>query len=259
MHSDTKFVRRRLLVTGAAALAATAGVRAQAPELRRYAVISLIGDQLVLVYANRVTGSSLDRNLRRPPPDANGSFDKFALTAVGQAIERADPKAKVSLLGVGPSPLHETPEKLLDGKTMSLPGSLVTALDQMQATHVVLLTKYRGETNIPLRRERIGIGSLRGLGYYIDGSPSLRMADTGKSGEGLLAPYVYVQLTLADARTGAVLRQQTVAAAQAYAVAEHDTAVDPWDVLTSEEKISRLRRLLETQLADETAKLLAHG
>ena len=259
MLHHTKLIGRRSLVVGAAAFATAGSVRAQAPEPRRYAVISLIGDQLVLVYAVASTGSSLDRNYRRPLPDANGTFDKFALAAVGKAIERADATAKVSMLGVGPSPLHETPEKLLDGKTVALPGSLVTALEQMKATHLVLLTKLRAEASLPLLESHIGIGMLRGLGYYADSKPRIYMTDTGKTGQGVLAPYVYVQLTLADARSGAVLRQQAVTAAKAYPVAAHDTAVDPWDVLTAEEKVSRLRGLLEAQLTTAVAALVAPG
>jgi hypothetical protein len=227
-----------------------------APE-RRYAVISLVGDEIVLVYATAVTGSHLDRNRHRVLPDAAGSFDKFALAATGKAIEGRDPQAKVSLLSVGPSPLHGNPEPLFDGQNIALPDALVAALEQAQATHVVLLTKFRNPASIALAHTHIGVGALRGLGYYVDRTTHLRMVESGATGQGLLAAYAYLRLSLADARTGAVLRQRLLSATRVYPVAAQESAIDPWELLTAQQKVERLRGLLERQLALEIPALIA--
>ena len=230
---------------------------ARAAEPRRCAVVSLLGDEMVLVYAAPVTGTSLDRNGRRTLADTTGSLDKIALAATGKAIETYEAGARAVLLTVPPSPLHQTPETLFDGSSITLPGSLVNALDQAQATHVVLLTKHRGPASIALADSKIGVGALRGLGYYIDRVTGIRMVESGHTGTGLLAAYVYMRLTLADARTGAVLRQRLVAATRAYPVASSERAVDPWEVLTAQQKVAGLRGLLESRLAEEIPALMA--
>jgi hypothetical protein len=243
--------------TGAAAFATAFGaVPARAQGARRHAVVSLVGDRLVLVYAGPVTGTSLDSNRQRVVLDPMGAMDHFALAAVGKALETAG-SANAALLGVAPSPLHEQPDRLVDGKNVTLPGSVVDALEQSRATHLVMVTKQRADASIPLLDTRLGVGKLRGLGYYIDMNAELRVVETGDTGRGMLAPYAYLKLTLADARTGAVLNQRSCTAARAYAVAGSKTAFDPWDVLSAADKIARLRSLLESELAREVPLLLA--
>ncbi len=257
--SDTGRSARRRLIQAAAAAAVTSGfspLPARAQVARRYAVLSLVGDRLTVVYAGPVTGTLLDANRQRVVLDAKGAMDQFALAAVGKALENTG-STPAALLGVAPSPLHEQADRLIDGKSVALPGSLVDALEQNRTTHLVMVTKQRADASIPLVDTRLGVGKLRGLGYYIDMHADIRMVESGATGRGLLAPYVYLKLTLADARTGAVLSQRTCAAARAYAVAQSKTALDPWDVLTSEEKIARLRGLLERELAREMPLLVA--
>ncbi len=261
MHKDASNRARRRLVqaVGAAAVATGFGggaAQAQAQAARRYGVVSLVGDRLTIVYAGLVTGTQLDPNRQRVLADAKGSMDQIALSAVGRALE-AGGRASAALLGVPPSPLHEQAERVIDGNSVSLPGSLVDALEQSRATHLVLLTKHRAEASIPLLDSHVGQGKLRGLGYYIDTRTNIRMVESGATGTGLLAPYVYLKLTLADARTGALLNQRLCAAARAYAVAASATAVDPWDVLSNADKIDRLSRLLESELAREIPLLIA--
>lgn len=231
--------------------------RTRAAEPRQLAVISLVGDELVLVYATVQTGSNTHSNRQRSLPDATGSFDKIVLAAVGKAIERAEPGARPALLGVGPSALHQQPERLFDGGAIALPDGLVDAIDKARATHVLLVTKHRAPTRIALEDTQVGVGSLRGLGYYIDRTTHLRMVESGQTGTGMLVPYAYLQLTLADARSGAVLRQRKLTATRPYAVAADTQATDPWSLLTATEKVERLRRLLDQQLATEIPAFIA--
>jgi hypothetical protein len=249
---------RRGFLAGCAALAAASLPHAaRAAEERRYGVVSLIGDQITVVYKAMTTGSAMDRNVRHSVADPAGAFDRYALGAVGAAIGKTQESARVEMLSVAPSPLHEQPEKLLDGKTIALPDDLVGSIEQVHATHVVLLTKQRAEAMVPMRQGHLGVGMLRGLGYYIDSDTRIRMVESGAVAHGFIAPYVHVQLTLADARSGAVLSQRSIAASRAYPVASSVKAVDPWQVLSTEEKVNRLRQLLERELAAEVPRLIA--
>lgn len=230
---------------------------ARAADGRRYAVISLLGDQITLVYAAAVTGSNLDRNRHRELPDSTGSLDSAALAATGRAIEQAQRGAQVNLLAVPPSPAHQQGERFVQGNEISLPDDLVNALDKAGATHVVLLTKLRAPAHIKLRDSAVGVGQLQGLGYYVDRNIGIRTVEAGNTGDGMLVAYAYVQLTLADAKTGQVLRRQVVRATQVHPVAARPEISDPWELLDAPQKAQRLRRLLEQQLAREIPTLIA--
>ena len=251
----TALTRRHSLF--ALCAAAFSACPARAADARRYAVISLLGDQITLVYAAAVTGSNLDRNRHRELPDSTGSLDSAALAATGRAIERAQRGAQVNLLAVPPSPAHLLGERFVQGNEISLPDGLVNALDKVGATHVVLLTKLRAPAHIQLRDSAVGVGQLRGLGYYVDRNIGIRTVETGNTGDGMLVAYAYVQLTLADAETGQVLRRQGVRATQVHPVAARPEISDPWDLLDAPQKAERLRRLLEQQLAREIPTLIA--
>ena len=246
--------RRDALATLLGAGIGAAGA-AIAQEARRYAVLSLLGDELVLVYAAAVTGSNVDSNRHRAVPDPAGGFDKMALSMAGRALEAGGGSA--ALISIAPSPLHQNPERLFDGADIALPDAWVEQIDNAQATHVVLLTKLRGRASIPLADGHVGVGNLRGLGYYVDRMTNLEMAGTGATGQGMIAAYAYMRLTLADGRTGRVLKQRSIQAARPYAVAQSTTVTDPWELLKPDEKVSRLRVLLEGQLTRELPALVA--
>jgi hypothetical protein len=248
--------RRRRLVLGAGATAAVWST-AHTKEPRRFAVISLLGDKLEFVYPASTTGTNLDRNARQNLDDPKGAFDQIALKVVAGVIEKSEPGAQVTLLGIPPSPLHDQPEKLISGNSVGLPGAAITTIEQAQATHVVLLTKYRSEARLPLLDSFVGTGFLRGLGFYLDSDMRLLLTNSRESGAGFIATYAYVRLTLADARTGAVIKQRLMKAAKVDAVAGSEKATNPWDVLSAEEKISRLKSLLEQELAIEMLALIA--
>jgi hypothetical protein len=249
--------RRHALALIGAAAAAGPVARARAQAARHYAVISLVGDELELVYGNPGVGSNLDRNVRKPMPDADAAFDRIALLALQEEIQRAERGARVSLLGLPPSRLHREPERLFDSKGILLPGSLVDAIAQAGATHVLLLTKAKGDTKVPMVGGDIGFGTLRGLGYYVDNFTQINMVDSGATARGLLAMFVYTRLTLADARTGEILAQRTINAAQSQPTAVSTTgSADPWEALAPQQKFDALRGLLQTTLRHEMPALL---
>jgi hypothetical protein len=248
-------LNRRHCLVAAAGLGLTRS--ALGADGRRYVVVAFIGDRLEFVYAVMGTGSMLNRNQRQIIPDAKGSFDQIALKALGLAIEKTEPKAAVSLVQVPPSVFHEQPEKLFDGQSVALPDGVINAIDQFRATHVILLTKERSDARLPIADGYLGVGSLRGLGYYLDGAQPLKSKTTGDEDIGFIASYAHMRLTLADARTGTILKQRSVTAARVYSVVGSQKALNPWDVLSTEQKVERLQNLIEKSMSTEVPQLIA--
>ena len=248
---------RRLLISGATCMAlAGRGARAQ-PARRRYMVVSLLAERLHFVTARDSVGSNIDRNRRDELADQNRAFDYSALAALAAGIEAEDPGAHVDLISLPESPLHDKPDQLISGDSVVLPGHLVDALDKARSSHLLLVTKYRARAQMPVVSGSIGTGWLSGVGYYIDHSTPLRMADSGKTGTGFLAPYVHARLTLADANTGQVLRQQTLVRAEIIPVAADEKLGNAWEVLSPVEKIDRLRDFLRSELTAAARQLVA--
>ena len=156
------------------------GARAQ-PARRRYMVVSLLAGRLHIVTARDSVGSNIDRNRRNELADQNRAFDHSALAALAAGIEAEDPGAHVDLISLPESPLHDKPEQLISGDSVALPGHLVDALDKARSSHLLLVTKYRAEARMPVVSGSIGTGWLSGVGYYIDHSTPLRMADSGNT------------------------------------------------------------------------------
>src|SRR6185295_13741669 len=90
---DVKWLMRRFL----AALAALAF--ATATHASRYAVISLIGDEMLIVGAAQGTGQRIDRNSRTYVPLDDPVIDKTVLLAAKDALERTTGAEPVLLFG----------------------------------------------------------------------------------------------------------------------------------------------------------------
>lgn len=244
--------RRGLLAAAASTMALPAG----AQQGRRYLVVSLIGDRLAIIGAQVTVGSNLDRNIRSSIGDTQGAFDRFALAAANDAIARAEPTAKVSLLSLPASRFHDEPERLFQRDGVALPGPVVDVIEKQAITHLILLTKFAAEARFFLYQRSIGIGKLKGVGFYVD--PETRLSDlsTGKEGDGFLGPFVYVRASLVDVSTGAVAREELIRATEVLPTYGSATAVKPWEVLSSEQKIERLKRMLETEIAKAIPALI---
>lgn len=225
---------------------------------RHYAVLSLIGNQLEVVQPQMGVGSNIDRNRRHVLDGGGGLFDRFASAAVERAVRRADPSARVTLLAMPPSSLHDQPERLFDGKQVGLPGAAIQAVEQGRMSHVILLTKHRGDMKAPVVGSTVGMGKVRGVGYYVDTHTRLVAVDSGQRGAGFLAPFVSIRATLADAQSGDIQRDELVEGAENYSNAVRDSNSNPWDIFSAEDKVKVLRRLLEHEL-ERVIPLLVSG
>ena len=246
--------RRHALALAASAALWPACVLADA---RRYAVLSLLSDKFDVVNARPGVGSNLDQNRRQTFTDPGGLFDRYAAGAVERAIHGIDASAAVTMLTLPTtSRLFDQPDRIFDGKTIALPGSVVDALIAAKASRLVLLTKHRGETRLPLVSGETGTGSVRGLGFYVDVDLHITLRETGESSYGVLAPFVYLRLSLIDVESGEIVRERLVRAMATYFPAGKPGVVHPWDRLSAEQKVDALKRLLEQELGSAVPVLL---
>jgi hypothetical protein len=230
------------------------GVAAAAP--RKVAVVSLIGDKLEIVYPQMTTGSRLDQNVRHALEDRAGEFDRFTLGAAAQAIAAFDPTIATALIAVGPSRLREQPDLLFDGKQVGLPGAVVDELERQQAQYVLVVSKLRDDVKLQFIDTRTGIGSVRGLGFYLDEHTRVRLTDTRAEADGLLAPFAYFRVSLVDVRTGLLVREQRVTQMDVMPVAAKAGATEPWQVLDAEQKVKHVEGLIRKGLKAAIPPLL---
>jgi hypothetical protein len=243
------WITRRVL------LAASLGVPllTHAQGARRYVVVSLIGDKLGIVVAQNTTGSHLDRNLRSFSDDSSGTFDRWAVVAVAEELARIESAAAVFAVPMPPSKLHDQPELLLRSDGVVLPDAVVDVIERERATHVLLLTKIHANATFQLVNQPVGVGKLRGVGFYVDGTMALESVDdTEKRARGFISPYVYVRLSLVDVGNGRVVRDAEIKETQVFATFRNPNALVPWDAMDNEQKLATLRKMLESALSRST-------
>jgi hypothetical protein len=225
-------------------------------QTRRYAALSLVGNKIEIVSARPEIGSRLSQNRRRTFDDAEGTLDRYVLRAIEAAARRQDQSAQVAMLALPGSALYDQPDRLFEGRQVVLPGAVVDAIVASRASHLLLLTKVRDAARVPLYDTSTGVGQVQGIGFYVDNDVRLKVRETGSSADGVLAPFVYVKLSLVDVQSGEVVREEIVREMRTYATAENPRALVPWDVLSAEEKIEALHALIDRSIGEVTIRLL---
>ncbi len=222
-------------------------------EGRTYAVMSLVGDGLLVVHHRASTGSSIDRDTRQFIALADPVLDRTALLAVDEALRRSDPAAKPVLLAARDAGLLEAQAKALasGAGVQAIADALRPRLPPNVATHLVLVAKHRAPAAIKLAEGSVGSGHLEGLGFYVDRGMRVRIPNTNRWGQGFLGPFAYFTVALVDLRSGKVIAEQPVRASIARSQARSDT-LDPWDALSAEEKV----KILEALIREETARAM---
>ena len=224
--------------------------------LRRFAVLSQIGDALTLVGFRPTVGSRLDQNRHETVAVPGAEYDRVALLAAQAALRRADPAAVVALLEL-PAPSTDAPAPaLLDGDTFTPTETLSAALAREQATHLLLITKLRDEANLRTDRGGLGSGKLVGLGFYVDRQTRLKRSDTGETGIGFLAPFAYFKVSLIDLSGASPVRQHFVRATTTFSAARNAEGFDPWNAISPEQKVNVLRGFIRRELAQAVPALL---
>ncbi len=248
-------VLKHLAGAVAAVLCATffaASVAHAAPE--RWAALSLLGDRINYVTARMQTGTNVSPNLVQPVPMQEGVLDRLALRALNDAQVAGVPE--VVLLGLRDPKMYALQDKLFAAEGQPMLDGLRKALSNSGVTHVLLLAKMRADARFPVGDGYIGIGSVEGLGFYVDRSTAVRRNETGVSDTGFLAPFAYYRLVLFDLGAGKVVAEEMVRTSAAHALASTGQ-VDPWQVLSAEQKVDELERLLKEGTGPALAKIVA--
>ena len=222
------------------------GTACAADEDRVYAVVSLVGDGLSIVVRETTTGSSIDRNARTFFKLETPVLDRAALFAAEDAIKRAEPGARTTLLEVHDPVVYAAQSRALDegGGVRLVLLALGPSLAQSKATHLVLFTKQRHEAVLRIRDGSVGNGHLEGLGFYVDRAMRLQNPDTGETFVGFLSPYAYFRVSLIEAATGKPLGEELVYASESTASASN---AHPWDALTSQQKVGALQSMVRRE------------
>lgn len=179
---------------------------------RSYAVLSLVGDAISLVAFKPETGSRIADDTRNVQPVKDAVFDTAAIQAANNMIKQVEPGAQTVLMLTQDQGLYKAQNDMFDsaGANKDNRDFLLSLLKNRPVTHLVLITKHRGEAQLKLADSYVGKGRIEGLGFYIDDTLSTMNQKTLNSSRGILAPFAYVKLRLIDAKTLEVLAEKYV-------------------------------------------------
>ncbi len=235
--------------------AASAPVRASDAPPRRYAVLSLIGDELGVVNNRGQAGTNLStaRNMLKM---SSPVFDRVALIAVNDVFKQSRPPM-TSILLAPSSSLYAAQAQFFDGSKFLVPAELDATLKAQQATHLLLITKHRAASKVRFADTVVGSGRLEGLGYYVDHELAVKRVDTADTGVGFLAPYAYFMVSIVDLGSSAVIGSLPVTATHTITPAGVNGVINPWDVLTSDQKMDLLKEMVKEQVTLAVGKLVS--
>lgn len=243
-----------------AALSIFFALSAFAADARKYAVLSLIGDEMLLVGAEAQTGGRLDRNPRRYLELMDSFADKAVLLAANETMKEITGTEPVLLFGRDRR-LYAAQARLLDsGSSMEkLLTDIRPLLANTGATHLVLVTKDRREARLRLHNTTVGHGMLQGIGYYLDREMELQMADTGASAVGFVAAFAYFNASLIRLDTGQIIAEQRVNASRPYTTPSNVSAEDIWGGMPAAERVTMLRDLVGREAKAAIPRLLSES
>ena len=246
--------RRHLTLAAALLLCSTAHAQTAAVK---YGVISLIGESITVSGSRPTTGSRLDQNdkLSITLPDAG--FDATALRTLKAGVEQIAPQSEAQLFAIKAPKWVDTPSDLFDGDKVLMSPKLVAAMKADGATQLLLLTRYKSDTQLRFANGVEGRGRVEGLGFYVDREQSVIDSATQESSRGFLGSYVSLRLCLVDLNTSTVLKQQVIKGSNIHKLRRGHASMDPWDALSPTEKLSALGRLIEEGLTSALPTLLS--
>lgn len=252
---------RRLLLRGGVSLALAPSLGWSADlALAHCAVMSLVGHQLTLVGFRQGVGSNIDANERRVIEVASPALDNSALLAVDDAVRALRPATKTSLLATRDPRMGSLRERGWTGASgdNGVAVEVLTAqLQQLNATHLILVGPHRAPAKFQLLEEQVGSGNLSGLGFYVDAVRRIKLVESGRSGDGFLGPYAYLAFDLIEARSMKSVRRVTATETNVVATASASDANVPWEALSNDDKTKMLQTLIRRAAQRAVPELLS--
>jgi hypothetical protein len=247
-------MNRCLVLLLSALLACSAFAQAAPSAAPKIAVTSLVADTLTISAYRERTGTNVGNTasvLKMPGP----LLDLAVLKAAQDAIGKAVPGASIAALRVPATGSNADPAVLLAADKAAPGNALLEALREQGFTQLVAATKYRSRNVVRLRDSVIGTGLLEGLGFYLDPTIRVQRADSVERADGIIAPFLYIQLRLLDLATLEVQAVQTITANAVASTAQNAAGVDTWGAMTAEEKIGALDALIKRHVGEAAAAL----
>lgn len=248
---------RRLIFL--AILMLVAPLAANAADGRKYAVLSLVGDKLLVVQREMSTGSRLDRNSRVYVDLPDSAIDRAVTLAVDDALRQADPGSAPILLAARDPKLYAASASAADRTdgVARVFEAVRPILANSQATHLLLVTKHRHRAMLRLRDGHVGTGFLEGVGFYVDHGSLARGVETNEGERGFIAPFTYLRIALVEIATGKVVAEERVVGSEAATFVGNAHIGDAWHALTDQDKVSRLTRVIREETARAVPMVLA--
>jgi hypothetical protein len=227
-------------------------------EPRKYAVLSLIGDQMLVVQYVPMIGSRIDKNTRDYLELTDPVVDKAALLAASNAIKKVDPDAKPVLLLGTDRRIYSTQARLLDSgrRTDALIDLVRPLVKGANATHLILVSKDRGEARMQLYDATVGSGMIEGVGFYVDPVTSTKLEETGQSATGFVGAYAYFWVSLIDLATEKIVAEEKVNASRPQVV-PNTRALDVWTGTTGADKMRTLRDVVVEEVGKSVGRVIA--
>jgi hypothetical protein len=240
----------------AALLALLFSSAANAAEPRSIAVISLIGDSVRVVGQEATTGSRINRN----PVDALAvTFEMLelpSLRAATAAVLKADTISKAAPMKITDAAVYAAQGNMVSGSRAQIPTEILTPLRAAKISHLVLISRFRDDAQMNTGRLMLGSGKVEGVGLYLDTETPIVLIAGGAKSVGFLAPFVYLRASLIDVETLAILSSQTSTQGVVVTASETESRGGPWEILNTEQKITRLRSMVEAQVTDAVTRAM---
>jgi hypothetical protein len=229
----------------------------------QYVIVSAIGPGFTIVKKRVEAGTNMTGVTRDTYPLADATFEDAVLDAAERTLREIGPsdappvvRARVSGMLVD--------DRAYDLDTAAV-GRLIDAvrpnvIDPRRA-RLIIVTPVRAPIQLPVEtrwtqaRVHLGESAEAGLGYYLDGEATLWNPQLHVDDLGFLAVFANIQLLLVDFDTRAVLGRETSSEAEMFTASRRD-ASQPWDALTSSEKVSVMRDLVAAKVRRHLPVLL---
>jgi len=232
-------------------------VSADSGHASTVAVLSLVGDGLSIVSPRSTTGTLRERLDRRFIPIKDSLIDRTVVRVIAEEL-RARSDIAPTFLDSHDATLFGLQSKALEQEKTSqdLVKSLLERVPELaKFDYIVLVAKYRHMAQMDAPVGHFGVGSLDGLGFYIDRLSIMENSDTGLVDTGFLATFAYFKVVLDSVQTGRVIAEQPVAASSVRAAID-SRSLNPWDSLSSTEKTQSLITLVTRECASATKVIL---
>lgn len=256
----------RTLLAALAMCAAGAASPAQSPSPPPaakpdsiYAVVSLVGDRLLILNHAMRTGSHLERNERMLLELNDTALNDMLADAVYDALEARLPDARVTIATLRDPALWAAHNRLVEGgaSTQELLVAMAPYLDRLPAARLVLVTKVRHDALFEVDGSHVGGGKAEGIGFYVDRYMGMRREGYTDQVRGFLGAFAYFRVSLIDLRTRKVLREQ-VAAGSLARWPKGPGSDHPWDTMSAAEKVEALKKLMHDEAMRAVAQLVAN-